>query len=110
MMNDNKSNSLPRKTSNIRSPGHDPKAERQRRKGPSDRYQTLVETYVVIQDHIACEIDECNVKVGDIVFVNSKKQRVEQIDWMWVMVAGTGNLGYIPAFSARPVDFQSSNV
>ncbi|XP_072033841.1 uncharacterized protein [Amphiura filiformis] len=101
---------LSRKASYKRAQLNNRRVEKNRRNGPSDRYMTLVETYVIIQDHVAEEMDEVNVKTGELVFVNSKQQRENQVDWMWVLVPGSGRTGYIPAFSARPVDFQSSRV
>ena len=99
-----------RQANTLPHPNNHRRAEKKRRKGPSDRYRTLVETYVIVQDHIARQIDELNVKVGEIVFVNSKQQRPDQVDWMWVMVVDTSRTGYIPAFSACPANFQASDV
>lgn len=68
----------------------------------------MTEVYVTTQAYTPGEVDEVEAQRGEIVVVNSAMQR--ENDWMWVYVPRTDRFGYLPAFSARPLEFQVNEV
>ncbi|XP_054756064.2 uncharacterized protein LOC129262049 [Lytechinus pictus] len=69
---------------------------------------SVTEVYVTTQAYTPGEVDEVEAQRGEIVVVNSAMQR--ENDWMWVYVPRTDQFGYLPAFSARPLEFQVNEV
>ncbi|XP_011665125.2 uncharacterized protein LOC100892940 [Strongylocentrotus purpuratus] len=68
----------------------------------------VTEVYVTTHAYTPGEVDEVEAQRGEIVVVNSAMQR--ENDWMWVYVPRTDRFGYLPAFSARPLEFQVNEV
>ncbi|XP_072181184.1 uncharacterized protein [Diadema setosum] len=67
---------------------------------------SVIEIYIATQPYAPVERDEVETQPGEILVVNSAMQR--ENDWMWVYVPRTDHFGYVPAFAARPLEFQYS--